>query len=155
MQAWLETYMTIQIGWRGTFPRWNITDFPWYNGAKLCNMADFSELPVKNELVQFVLKDFFTTKYYRRRRIVLCWICSGLIKKTREKGFRRACLSGKFVSLHLLIFNEIEDYRIILCIIIFCANEHFWLFCIFCIVWYVIATSSWIFTPNVEKCDFK
>ena len=54
------------------------------------------------------------TEYYRRKRIVLCWFCSGLIKKTWEKGFRRACLSGKFVSLHLLVFNEIEDYRKVL-----------------------------------------
>ena len=30
-------------------------------GAELCKMADFSELPVKNELFQLVLKDFFTT----------------------------------------------------------------------------------------------
>ena len=41
------------------------------------------------------------------------------------------------------------------CFIVFRANVHFLLFCVFCIVWYVIATSSWIFTPDVEKCDFK
>ena len=38
----------------------------------------------------------------------------------------------------------------------FRVNGHFWLICVFFfIVWYVTATSSWIFTPNVEKCDFK
>ena len=41
------------------------------------------------------------------------------------------------------------------CFIIFRANGHFLLFFVFCIVWHVIATSSWIFIPNVEKCDFK
>ena len=34
-------------------------DLPWCNGAELCNTADFSKLPVKNVLVQLVLKDFF------------------------------------------------------------------------------------------------
>ena len=36
------------------------------------------------------------------------------------------------------------------------ANSHFLLFCVFllhCLV--CLATSSWIFTSNVEKCDFK
>ena len=46
------------------------------------------------------------------------------------------------------------------CFVSFPANGHFLLFCVvffffFCIVWYAIATSSWIFTPNVEKYNFK
>ena len=54
------------------------------------------------------------TEYYTRRRIVLRLFCCGLIKKIGGKGFRRAYLSGKFVSLHMLVFNEIEDYRKVL-----------------------------------------
>ena len=44
----------------GTFPRGNITDFPLCTAAELCKMADFSKLSVKNELVQLVVRDFFT-----------------------------------------------------------------------------------------------
>ena len=44
-----------------------------------------------------------------------------------------------------------------LCFIIFPANGHFFAILWFlCIVWYVVATSSWIFTPNFETlCGFK
>ena len=61
-------------------------------------------------------------EYYRRRSIVLRFFCSGLIKKTGEKGFRGACLSGKFVSLHVLVFNEIEDYRKVLLFYFSCKS---------------------------------
>ena len=43
------------------------------------------------------------------------------------KGFRRACLSRKFVSLYLLDFNEIEDYWKV-CFITFRVNGHILLF---------------------------
>ena len=38
------------------------------------------------------------------------------------------------------------------CYIIFHAIDNF---IFFCIVWYVITTSSWMLTPNVEQYDFK
>ena len=54
---------------------------------ELCNMADFSELPVKNELKD-PCSSFLSwissqpTEYYRRKRIVLYGFCSGLNKET-------------------------------------------------------------------------
>ena len=57
------------------------------------------------------------------------------------------------MSLHVLFFNEMEDYRKVL-LHCFRVVGHFWSFYFFRIVWYVTATSSWIFTRNVEKCDF-
>ena len=59
------------------------------------------------------------------------------------------------MSLHVLVFNEIEDYRKVLLLLFFVQIAIFCNFVVFCIVCYVIATSSWIFTLNVEKCDFK
>ena len=57
------------------------------------------------------------------------------------------------MSLHVLVFNKIEGYRKVLFYYFPCKWSFFGFF--FCIVWYVIAISSWIFTPNVEKCDFE
>ena len=48
-----------------------------------------------------------------------------LNKKTREKGFRRACLSAKFVSLHVLFFNAIEEYKNVL---LYCFRVMKWPF---------------------------
>ena len=42
--------------------------------------------------------------------IILFWI----EQKNMRKEFRRACLSGKFMSLHVLVFNKIEGYRKVL-----------------------------------------
>ena len=68
------------------------------------------------------------TEYYRKRRIVLWWFCPGLNNKTWEIGFRGACLSGKFESLHVLVFSEIEDYRKVLIYHFSCKWSYF-LFC--------------------------
>ena len=60
------------------------------------------------------------------------------------------------MSLHVLVFNEVEDYRKVLLYCLSCKwpfLDILWFFALF--AWCVIATSSWIFTPNVEKCDFK
>ena len=81
--------------------------------------------------------------------MILLWIEQK--KNMGKRTARRACLSGKFVFLRVLVFNEIEDYGQILLYYFSCK----WLFRVFCIVWCVIATSSWIFPPNVEECDFK
>ena len=47
-----------------------------------------------------------------------------------RNGFPRACLLGKFVSLNVLFFNEIEDHRKI-CLIIFMQKAISSLFCVF------------------------
>ena len=60
-------------------------------------------------------------------------------------------MSVEFVSLHVLVFSEVEDYKKIFCFIIFRANGHFWLVCGFLHCLVVIATTSSIFTPNVEN----
>ena len=76
-------------------------------------------------------------------------------QENMKKGFRRACLLGKFISLHVLLFSEIEDYRKILLYYFSCTWSFFAILWFLCIVWYVVATSSWIFMPNKEKCGFK
>ena len=55
----------------------------------------------------------------------------------------------------MLVFSEIEDYRKILLYYLSCKWPFFVIFWFLCIVWYVVGTSSCIFTPNVEKCGFK
>ena len=56
------------------------------------------------------------------------------------------------MSLHVLVLNEIEDYREVLFYYFSLKWSFFCYFVgLFCIVWYVIATSSWIFTPNLEN----
>ena len=50
------------------------------------------------------------TEYYRKETDCFMTILFLTEKKIREKRFRRACLSGKFMSLHMLVFNEIESY---------------------------------------------
>ena len=96
-----------------------------------------------------------STDYYRSRRIVLWWFCSGLNKKTWDKGFRRACLSGKFVSMHVRFSLKLKIIRKILLYYFSCKWSIFAILWFLCIVWYVVATSSWIFMPNIEKCGFK
>ena len=49
------------VGGGGAFLRENITDFPLCNGTELCIMADLSKLPVKTELLYFILNDLFKT----------------------------------------------------------------------------------------------
>ena len=50
------------VGWSGGLSRAEILQISHNTmGQKLCNMADFSKLPVINELVHLVLRDFFTT----------------------------------------------------------------------------------------------
>ena len=55
-----------------------------------------------------------------------------------RNGFPRACLLGKFVSLNVLFFNEIEDHRKI-CLIIFMQKAISGLFCVF--VHYLVCQS--------------
>ena len=74
-------------------------------------------------------------------------------QENMRKGISKS--SGKFVSLHVLPFSEIEEYREILLYYFSCKWSFFVILWFLCIVWYVVATSSWIFTPNVEKCGFK
>ena len=54
------------------------------------------------------------------------------------------------MSLHVLVFSEIEDYRKILLYFFSCKWSFFAILWFLCIVWYVVAASSWIFTPNIE-----
>ena len=64
-----------------------------------------------------------------------------LFKKTGEKGFRRACLSGKSVSLHVLVYSENENYRKILLYYFSCKWAFFIILCfLFCIFLSVVAT---------------
>ena len=52
------------------------------------------------------------TEYFKRRRVVLRLFCSGLIKKTGKKGFRRACLSGKNLCPCMCLFSmKLNYYR--------------------------------------------
>ena len=59
------------------------------------------------------------------------------------------------MSLHVLVFSEIEDYRKVLLYYFSCIWSVFVILWFLCIVWYDVATSSWIFTSKVEKCGFK
>ena len=92
---------------------------------------------------------------YRRRRIVLRLFCSGLIKKTGEKDFEELvcqvnlCPCTCLFSMKLKIIGKF-------CFIILRANDHFWLYRVFlhCLVCHSYSY-SWIFTPDVQKCDLK
>ena len=61
----------------------------WRNGAELCNMADFSKLPVKHGLVQLVLRNFFTTNwilYKEKDYFMMILFCIGQ-ENMRKKDF--------------------------------------------------------------------
>ena len=51
-----------------------------------------------------------------------------------EKRFWIARLSGKFVSLHVLFFDEMEKYRNV-CFIVFVKMAFSGYFVDFCIIW--------------------
>ena len=61
-----------------------------------------------------------------------------------RKGISTSLISSsvKFVSLHVLVFNEIENYRKVLRYYFSCKWPYFVIFWFFCIFWYVIVTSS-------------
>ena len=50
-----ESYVSRQLLLQGDFPARKYHGFPMMEWAELCKKADFSELPVKNDLVQLVL----------------------------------------------------------------------------------------------------
>ena len=59
MQTWLKTYIKIQIGWSEDFPAWKYYRFPmmqWARTVQQLQLADFSKLSAKNELVQLVIE---------------------------------------------------------------------------------------------------
>ena len=58
------------------------------------------------------------------------------------------------MSLHVLLFSEIEDYRKIFLYYFSCKWSFFAILWFICTVWYVVASSSRIFTPSIEKCQW-
>ena len=123
------------------FERGNIADFPRCVGVKLCNVADFSKLPVKMSWSSSFLKiSSQLTGYYWRRRLFYADFALDWTRKHEEKDFEElvcqvnSCPWMCWFSAKLKIIGSFY-------FITFRANDLFWLFCDFCIDWCVIANS--------------
>ena len=80
--------------------------------------------------------------------MILFWIEQGNMRK----GFRRPSLSGKLDCPCMCWFSVKLKIVGKFCFILFLDQMFIFVILWFlCTVWYVIATSSWIFMPNVKK----